>query len=404
MRLEQYGKQKLRFDDDLKNPDSTKYGRLAAATQEALDRMVMQSDLRDIYHGVHINTFKPTPDGNGLLNNFYLQVLPEPTQKIQQLTLILSQLSDSTDENRLEEIFKKYLRNNNYSLGGTELYATRDNSDTLTAEDFDECTSSQYHDCSDHAQCFNLKGTYTCSCKEGYADLSENVLYPGRVCSAELVGCEKCHYHGTCYSRGDEQVICECFQWYAGESCHINLKVLLIALATLGTILLALLFVCIILTCVRRNNGTNSPMSFLPQRIQHYQGSTLDRRAMIQDTSSESGQSDTNTLPYVAKPKPKPQQLRGALKKPSQPSRTDIESGGENTLSFSDQKDRSLTVMIPRAKYHPAPPTPHMVSSFEKRKTSCASSNEAKLLSYLDAGPTPSKVLNGSITKCSTGT
>lgn len=120
---------------------------------------------------------------------------------------------------------------------------------------------------------------------------------------------------------------------------------------------------------------------------------------MIQDTSSESGQSDTNTLPYVAKPKPKPQQLRGALKKPSQPPRTDIESGGENTLSFPDQKDRSLTVMIPRAKYHPAPPTPHM-ASFEKRKTSCASSNEAKLLSYLDAGPTPSKVFKDFITKC----
>lgn len=148
---------------------------------------------------------------------------------------------------------------------------------------------------------------------------------------------------------------------------------------------------CIILTCVKKNSGANSPMSFLPQRVQH---GTIDRRAMIQDTSSESGQSDTNTLPYVAKQKAKPQQLRGALKKPTQQHRivnTDVESGGENTLSLPDQKDRSLTVMIPRAKYHPAPPTPHM-ASFEKRKTSCASSNEAKLLSYLDAGPTPSKV------------
>lgn len=58
-----------------------------------------------------------------------------------------------------------------------------------------------------------------------------------------------------------------------------------------------------------------------------------------------------------------------------------------------DQKDRSLTVMIPRAKYHPAPPTsPHAnLTTFEKRKTSAASSNEAKLLSYLDAGPSPDK-------------
>lgn len=134
------------------------------------------------------------------------------------------QLSDSTDEKRLEDILRKYLRNNNYSLGGTELYASKESLSELQATDFDECTSPQYHDCSEYAHCFNLKGTYTCSCKEGYADLSENVLYPGRICSAEIIGCEKCHYHGTCYTRGDEQVLCECFQWYAGESCHINLK------------------------------------------------------------------------------------------------------------------------------------------------------------------------------------
>lgn len=72
--LETYRSQKLRFEDDLKNPESTRYARLAAITHDALDRMVMQSDLRDIYHGVHINDFKPAPDKNGLLNGFYLQV------------------------------------------------------------------------------------------------------------------------------------------------------------------------------------------------------------------------------------------------------------------------------------------------------------------------------------------
>lgn len=167
--------------------------------------------------------------------------------------------------------------------------------------------------------------------------------------------------------------------------------VLLIALVTLGTILFALLLVCIILTCVRKstNSGNANGMSFFPQRVsnQHHR-SAADRRAMIADTSSESSQSDTNTLPYVAKQSQK--KLKGALKKTTR-SNTDLENG-ENTLGYPDQKDRSLTVMIPRAKYHPAPPSaPHM-STFDKRKTSAASSNEAKLLSYLDAGPSPSKV------------
>lgn len=129
-------------------------------------------------------------------------------------------------------------------------------------------------------------------------------------------------------------------------------------------------------------------MSFLPQRISNPDRSTLDRRAMIQDTSSESSHSETATLPYVAKKENK--KLKGALKKSCLVNK-DVEHGN-NTISFPDQKDRSLTVMIPRAKYHPAPPTsPHLnLTTFDKRKVS-ASSNETKLLSYLDAGPSPNK-------------
>lgn len=72
----------------------------------------------------------------------------------------------------------------------------------------------------------------------------------------------------------------------------------------------------------------------------------------------------------------------------------------DQSLPYVEQRDRSLTVMIPRAKYHPAPPTspalrvsppPSTIQTFDKRKASIASSNETKLLSYLDAGPSPSK-------------
>lgn len=33
------------------------------------------------------------------------------------------QLSDNAHESRLKEVIEKYLRNNNYSLGGTEVHA-----------------------------------------------------------------------------------------------------------------------------------------------------------------------------------------------------------------------------------------------------------------------------------------
>lgn len=47
---------------------------LAGVTHEALDRMVMQSDLRDIYHGVYVHSYEPMGKEEGVLNNFYLQV------------------------------------------------------------------------------------------------------------------------------------------------------------------------------------------------------------------------------------------------------------------------------------------------------------------------------------------
>lgn len=196
---------------------------LAKKVHEALDRTVMQSDLRDIFHGVHVTSFNPSSRRkNGVISNFYLQ------------------LSDEINENRIEEIFKKYLRNSNYSLGGTDVYSSS-SLDNLKVEDFNECENPKFHDCSENAQCLNQKGTYGCSCKEGYsgkstivtilllmknfvADISENMHYAGRICSADQVGCEKCHYHGTCYTRGSEDILCQCFHWYAGDRCQINLK------------------------------------------------------------------------------------------------------------------------------------------------------------------------------------
>lgn len=124
--------------------------------------------------------------------------------------------------------------------------------------------NAKYHDCSENSYCFNLRGTYTCSCKEGnfcfwvhfnflncsrlflenqttnknslflntiagFVDMSENPLYPGRVCSAEMMGCDRCNYHGSCIEHIDEdnevhEMLCDCFQWYAGEKCQYNLK------------------------------------------------------------------------------------------------------------------------------------------------------------------------------------
>lgn len=73
--LDRYGKEKLLYKDKLTDQNSTEYARLATVTHDALDRMVMQSDLRDVYHGVSVNSFeKDAQNPRTLLNNFNLQV------------------------------------------------------------------------------------------------------------------------------------------------------------------------------------------------------------------------------------------------------------------------------------------------------------------------------------------
>lgn len=124
--LVRHGKEKLKFEEALTKSSSPKYTHLSGIVHNGLDRMVMQSDLRDIYHGVHLIEFKngstnrlsendQQADGSGISSVFYLQ------------------LSDNYDDMRLLDIFHKYLRNNNYSLGGTDLYSSQALIDEMTA-------------------------------------------------------------------------------------------------------------------------------------------------------------------------------------------------------------------------------------------------------------------------------
>lgn len=202
--LDRIGRESVKYDHPINDSSSASFRRYAGPTREALDRTLMQSDLRDIYRGLDIAGFYPHPPRV----EFHLQ------------------LSDNTSETRLKDVLKKYLISSNYSLGGTEVFALRD-FDSIDANDFDECSTEEggpHHDCSPHAACFNLRGSYQCSCKEGWADLSENSAYPGRICSQAPLGCASCNYKGHCVTNSHGQEICECFPWHSGQRCQVNLK------------------------------------------------------------------------------------------------------------------------------------------------------------------------------------
>ncbi|XP_071646511.1 uncharacterized protein [Temnothorax longispinosus] len=360
--LDRIGHEFVAYDTALNDSTSATYKRLVVPTKDALDRTLMQSDLRDVYRGLKIAGF-----------------IPDPTKVEFHV-----QLSDNANETRLKEVLRKYLVGSNYSLGGTEVYASK-NLDSIEAADFDECASKEggpHHDCSPHAACFNLRGSYQCSCREGWADLSENPAYPGRVCSQAPLGCAGCNNKGHCVTNSLGQDVCECFPWHSGQRCQVNLKVLLIALVTTGAILLGLLAICVGMTCFRH-----------PGRDRK----TGDRRAMIPgtggDTSSEGSVTDLaipHHVPHVLPPPPQmlaplPPNKRPVRKisaKPRHPPRKATMIPAAMPIN-DEQRDRSLTVMIPRAKYRSAPQSPQ---NYNKTIMSTFAAEEHKLISYLDNG------------------
>lgn len=72
--LARHGNEILHYGNSMEDTTSSHYQQLTEAAREGLDRMVMQSDLRDIYHGVVVNGFQPDDQGDGVTVNFYVQV------------------------------------------------------------------------------------------------------------------------------------------------------------------------------------------------------------------------------------------------------------------------------------------------------------------------------------------
>lgn len=88
---------------------------------DAIDRMVMQSDLRDIYHGVHVSGFNNISQSNAT------KLMEPKTMPIRGIDAEFHlQLSDnSKNEEQIMDIFKTYLKKNNFNLGGTNLYSSQ---------------------------------------------------------------------------------------------------------------------------------------------------------------------------------------------------------------------------------------------------------------------------------------
>eukprot|EP00124_Ichthyophonus_hoferi_P003329 Ihof_evm8s283 gene=Ihof_evmTU8s283 len=84
-----------------------------------------------------------------------------------------------------------------------------------TCTDQDECKDNS-HQCSVHAKCFNVPGSYICACKSRYTG-------DGSVCLAVLNSeqcATSCGMHAECVAANFDTPTCQCNIGYAGDLGH----------------------------------------------------------------------------------------------------------------------------------------------------------------------------------------
>ncbi|XP_043240441.1 uncharacterized protein LOC122390995 [Amphibalanus amphitrite] len=278
----------LQYRRPFAEPASPEYRQLAELAAGGLRESLSSSGpLASRLHGATLMEFKRAADLPG--------VAPSRPQALMAdvMVQITDRESKSLDKDGLQVIVEESLRRSNYSLSDRQVVVSPLHGD-VTVIDFDECQNSDYNDCHEGAFCFNLVGSFTCSCRDGLVDTGVPSL-PGRSCTGEYSGCPECSYSGECYTEPSGEPACRCHRWYAGQRCQVNLRVLLIALASAGALLAALLCVCCYFCCRRRGRRMAAPPLVFsgPGGLWRHRGSRLhqpvaDQRAMLDSSSDTS--------------------------------------------------------------------------------------------------------------------
>ena len=180
---------------------------------------------QDFYHSSEITSIKVS---NNTKRNFALDNDNVGREANENMKIkLLVELTDNggsdgpAEEERIRSLIEPTIKNTKFPLG-SDVMVSR-----VSIDDFDECASKEYNDCSEKANCLNTKGSYNCTCMPGYLDLKSSRLLPGRICSGASTECELCNRNGQCVLANTD-VSCNCNPWFAGKNCQINLKLLLI--------------------------------------------------------------------------------------------------------------------------------------------------------------------------------
>jgi len=256
--------------------------------QQALDES-FENKIKDLYHHSEITSIKVN---NNTKRNFELKTNDDNKNvdrdsKEDMKIKLLVQVADGNvggqaEEERIRNLIEPTLKETNLPLG-SDVMVSR-----VTIDDFDECTSVEYNDCSNKAICTNTKGSYNCTCMPGYLDITPVSQLPGRLCSGASTECELCNRNGQCVLDSTE-VSCNCNPWFAGKNCQINLKLLLIVGAV--SVCLMMIIACgVSCFCCRDRRKKPIPVPYgvsmarLPPNVR--QGMMMDPNGTVKSAMS----------------------------------------------------------------------------------------------------------------------
>ena len=128
--------------------------------REILIKALMSQDL---YHSSEVTSIKVS---NNTKRNFALENEAADRDSTDNMKIkLLVEVRDETSEGKddLDSIrsLESTLKNTDFPLG-SDVMVSR-----VSIDDFDECSSAEYNDCSNKAACTNTRGSYNCTCKPG---------------------------------------------------------------------------------------------------------------------------------------------------------------------------------------------------------------------------------------------
>ncbi|GFT77850.1 EGF-like domain-containing protein [Nephila pilipes] len=210
-------------------PGSPEYQKLNFEASHAVSTLFGYSPLSDAYRGAVVNRIYFIANRMVINSTVHLSE---------------SEVRGSL-RHHVEHAVATAISNRENRLGTSQLYVNGPLSALVEVEDLNECRDKILNDCSEHAVCDNLFGSFQCKCKPGYTDKFEgDPKNEGRICSA--CSPDYCNGKGQCVVVQGRQE-CRCRGNYGGSRCQVDNEVVGVSV---GVSVIAIIVIAITAACL----------------------------------------------------------------------------------------------------------------------------------------------------------